>query len=362
MLCRCEQHPCQFTVSHPSVNLVSVVSKLAPGATVSLVAGVYAGDDSCGWSVVSVFGSGDRAITVRGAAQGASVIDCKHIGPVVAGVVSGTRLRFENLHFKNAHISGSGGAVVRAAQGSHVEIENCMVTTAAGDGEGGAVVISNSSLIVRGSYFEENSALGSGGSLAILNGGHATLLDSTFTSCHSSQNGGALRVAGKSTLVLERMRFVLNSAAAFGGAIHVSRSVVTGCTIDFLNNTAYVAGALLADDGSVLRLTSNDPDLPIRIVGNSAVWFGAVCVMCGTDPSRACTRSKLVLSGEDGNILVQDNHADGWGAISVAFDSHGIIRGNVDISRNSAQFSGGLSTSAGSLTEIYDGVRLCCRP
>ena len=83
-MCRCETDPCDFAAS-PSVNLASVVVALRPGATLSLAAGTYAGSGSCGWSIATTVSSADESsmpITVRGA-QGATIIDCDNVGPVV---------------------------------------------------------------------------------------------------------------------------------------------------------------------------------------------------------------------------------------------------------------------------------------
>ena len=83
-MCRCETDPCDFAAS-PSVNLASVVLALRPGATLSLAAGTYTGSGSCGWSIAATVSSADDRslpITVRGA-QGATIIDCDSVGPVV---------------------------------------------------------------------------------------------------------------------------------------------------------------------------------------------------------------------------------------------------------------------------------------
>jgi cysteine-rich repeat protein/predicted outer membrane repeat protein len=271
--CQCEADPCRFTVASASVNLASVVTALAPGATVTLAAGTYAGDGSCGWSVPSLNGTDERSITVRGAAQGRVIIDCAQRGPVVEEAVRGTHLRLENLDLTNAHRSGGGGAVVQAERGSNIELVKCRVTNAASDGEGGAVLVSNSSLRVSGSHFEENSAV-SGGALAIVDGSAALLEDTTVTHCFATSGGGGAYVARKSTLDMQGMHFSLNDGGPFGGALHsTAECTVQASTTTMTGNTATRAGAIRFDGGGVLRLTNG-----VHIIRNVAVYAGGIYV------------------------------------------------------------------------------------
>jgi len=208
--CYCENDPCQFTVGG-DVHLASIAAGLAPGATVSLAATTYAGDGACGWVVASVLGTNARAITLRGAVQGKTKIDCGHSGPIIDGIVRGTHLRLEHIDFTNAQRSGSGGALVRAEEDSHIVLDGCRVTNCGTDGEGGAVLVSNSSLLVTHSHFEENNAQVFGGGMAIVDGATAVLTDSTFIRCIAG-SGGAVYVARASSITMERMLFFFNSA------------------------------------------------------------------------------------------------------------------------------------------------------
>ena len=127
--CQCETDPCDFAAS-PSVHLASVVLALRPGATLSLAAGTYMGSGSCGWSIATTVSSADDRslpITVRGA-QGATIIDCDSVGPVVEDMILGAHLRalrLEGIHFTQSQRSGGSGGVLRADQGSEIVIDNC---------------------------------------------------------------------------------------------------------------------------------------------------------------------------------------------------------------------------------------------
>ena len=155
--CQCETDPCDFA-ANPSVNLASVVVALRPGATLSLAAGTCTGSGSCGWSIATTVSSADDRslpITVRGA-QGATIIDCDNVAPVVEDTILGAHLRLEGIHFTQSQRSGGSGGVLRAEQGSEIVIDNCRFTHCACDGYGGAIYVSNSSITVVRSHFEEN--------------------------------------------------------------------------------------------------------------------------------------------------------------------------------------------------------------
>lgn len=233
------------------MNLASVVSGLRPGDTLSLVTGSrYTGGGSCGWNINTASGAdqgndAQRPITIRGEnSLPLPVIDCDDVRPVVEGIVIGTHLRLENIHFTKGHTSGNrGGGVVRAELGSRVVIQNCRVTNCGTDQEGGAVFISNSTLIISGSHFEENEAGINGGSLAIVDGARATIFSSTFTRCIAGGLGGAVYVRGHtSTLVADAILLSFNHAIARGGALcaYDSSKINMTQTIIVNNTSVYI--------------------------------------------------------------------------------------------------------------------------
>ena len=61
----------------------------------------------------------------------------------------------QNNHIHNIHIRAHTSLIMCVCQ---IVLENCRVTNATSDGDGGALLISNSSLLVVDSHFEENSA------------------------------------------------------------------------------------------------------------------------------------------------------------------------------------------------------------
>ena len=212
-----------------------------------------------------MFGADARAITVRGAAQGTSVVDCQHFGPDIQGVVRGTHLRLEQIQFTNAHRTGSGGAVVRAEEDSHIVLDGCRVTNCGTDGEGGALLVHSSSLLVVHSHFEEISAEAKGGALAVVNRSAATVSDSTFTRCIAGSGGGAVFVAD-STLQSKGMRCSLNDAGpgdgGKGGAVLVSDSSTVNASATTINdNLAFRGGGFMVQFSSLLGLKDVRCDL-----------------------------------------------------------------------------------------------------
>jgi len=265
--CSCEQDPCAF-VAGASVNLASVISGLLPGDTLTLQGGTYAARGSCGWIIASVHAADPRPITIRGAPSGApvTVIDCDSAGPVVEGVVIGTHLRLMDIHFTNAHRSGSGGGALRAER-SRVVIENCRFSKSSSDQEGGALLVSNSSLLIARSHFEENNAE-HGGALAIVNGAEAILVNSTFLHC-SAADGGAIYVGGRSRAAMTGMLISFNHASSAGGGVRSHQSTVNISASVVSNNTCgYVAGGIDCSC-SLLRIAGG-----VRILGNQGTYGG----------------------------------------------------------------------------------------
>ena len=219
------------------MHLASVVAGLLPGATLTLASGsAYSGRSSCGWRLMSPASARDasndpRPITIRGGGAGmeAVLIDCQAYGPVMEGVLIDVHLQLRGIHFTNAFRSGSGGGVLSAELGSTVVLENVRVTNSSSAGRGGCILMRNSSsLVIRGSHFEENTAVENGGSLALVDGVRATVTESIFTRC-SGASGGAISMAHGCTIALEGVLFSLNDATGVGGgAVFVGDNCTLG--------------------------------------------------------------------------------------------------------------------------------------
>ena len=192
---------------------------------------------------------------MRGA-QGA-IIDCDNVGPVVEDMILGAHLRLEGIHFTQSQRSGGSGGVLRAEQGSEIVIDNCRFTHCACDGFGGAIYVSNSSISVVRSHFEENSAEDSGGSLAASDGSIASLADSTIARCFAGHGGGVY--VEQSKIVMRGMLFSQNAALVNkgGAALAHDNSEMNVTSTTVTDNVATRGGGFMAQFSSVLRLTGD---------------------------------------------------------------------------------------------------------
>ena len=348
--CWCETDPCQFSASSGSVDLASVIAELRPGSTLTLVAGTYMGLESCGWNIATFTGADERPITVRGA-QGASIttiIDCDSVGPVVGGTISGAHLRLEGIHFTSSQRSGGSGGVLRAER-SRIVIDNCRFTKCASDTEGGAIYVSNSSLTVLRSHFEENSAEDNGGSLAVVEGSDVSLADSTITLCLAGHGGGVY--VKRSAMVMHGMLLSHNTALVNkGGAVLVDdNSMMNVSSTIIANNEALRGGGVMVQFSSVLGLTGG-----VRVVENHAnLYGGAVYVLFD---------ASLELSS---NVVIDGNFAAlVSGGLQLYFHKHFIASGKVIISQNFASsllgYAGAIycAGNPGSIVELHEGFRV----
>ena len=348
--CQCEHDPCSFTVSL-SVDLASVVGSLAPGATVALVAGTFAGG-SCGWNVPSVYGADRRPITVRGA-QGASlttVVDCDNAGPVINNSLIGTHLRLERIHFRQSQRSGGSGGVLRAELGSRVVIMGCRFTACASDQMGGAIFVSNSTLVVSKSHFEENSAQESGGSLAVVAASNASVTDSIITRCTAADGGGVY--VRMSRMAMRAMLLSYNSAIVNkgGAALVDDKSILNASLTTVAHNYATRGGGIMIQFSSVLGLAGG-----VRVVENLAVFYGGGIY-------------NLVGSTIDcsNNVEIDSNRAGALaGGIMTWYSKSVILSGGVSISSNEVfgranvnGNGGGIFGALGVVIELHEGVRI----
>ena len=340
-VCQCESDPCRFTAG-PQVDLASVVAGLGPGATLTLASGTYRGTGVCGWRLSSW---GAVPITIRGVpASGARVvIDCDSTGPLVEGVIVGSHLRLEGIHVKGAYRSGSGGAVLRAEQGSSVEMVNCAVTGAVSDADG-AVLVSSSSLIIRASHFEGNSAE-NGGSLAVVDGAQATFIDSTFTHCSAGTFGGACFISRASSCVVHNTHFSFNDAVTKGGSIFCGDGSALNISASLISNSSSArGGGVMVQMSSTARISHGS-----TFVGNEgAAWGGGMYLLLD---------ARAEVDGTEGRIEFIENYGGGGGGIHTYLRNHLIIRGDVIVRGNFVRTDvAGIYVNAQTTAEFYPGL------
>ncbi len=187
------------------------------------------------------------------------------------------------------------------------------------DDSGGAMVVNGSSNVtIRNSIFQNNKAPGvlgtngSGGALTIYDG-TVNMTDSQVIGNDSpgAVGGGAVHVIFFSTLSLNRVKFISNTATAGpGGAIYLTESTLYAYDSDFLGNAANTeGGAIYSAYFSYVVLTNSS------FVNNSAASGGAVFIF--SDSSFSSTQTEL------GNLSFSSNSATGGGGALYVLDDTG---------------------------------------
>ena len=257
----------------------------------------------------------------------------------------------QNNHIHNIHIRAHTSLIMCVCQ---IVLENCRVTNATSDGDGGALLISNSSLLVVDSHFEENSAR-KGGSLAIVDEANAQITDTTIKSCSAEEDGGGAYVASASTIVMDRILLTLNVAVTGnGGALMIEDYCrVHGTKIVMSNNAANQGGGLFVQYHSHLVLTGG-----FSCVGNNVIQYGA-CFLAYWN----CTVDLSDGPEMGGGIDVLDNHAALGGSGIWMYGpeggyNHFTSRGEMNFRDNwSGGCCGGAFINWGGVAELSAGVK-----
>jgi len=138
----------------------------------------------------------------------------------------------KHICLTNSHRSGSGGALLRAEGNSRIEMVDCRVTHVTSDGEGGAVLVSNSSLLIKRSYFEGNTA-SDGGALALINRARG-ILTGIHTHTHTHTHSLSLSLTHTHTRVRTHTRTCVTEICTF------TDSTMTQCSAGTLGGAVFV--------------------------------------------------------------------------------------------------------------------------
>jgi hypothetical protein len=181
-------------------------------------------------------------------------------------------------------ITSSGGGISNAGTGT-MTIRNCTVADnfSGANGGGFSDENNNGTLVVSGSLFLGNTAVGSGG--GIQEGGPSTTISTTeFVSNSGGVSGGALFANG-TTLTLNSSTFADNTSAGNGGAIEVETtggggagSTITDTTIvdnQALNNAGANGGGIDAVTIGSLALQNDTINGNFATSGGGLFWDGS---------------------------------------------------------------------------------------
>ena len=204
----------------------------------------------------------------------------------------------------NQIAAGAGGAIY-AVNGCKISIDNSNFTDCISRRGGAICLLNDSTLNVRGSTFENNSApmfAGDGGAIYADNNCALTIVNSTFNGNKAKFYGGAIFVNDSSLSIIDSI-FESNVAdrdqyhSSNGGALYANGSSLTVSNSTFNNNSAdCVGGAIFITDSSL-----NLEDSTIKN-GNVTFYGGAIYATDGS------------ILNVDGSTF-EDNDAEGGGAL-----------------------------------------------
>ena len=158
---------------------------------------------------------------------------------------------FDGLVFRNANVTGDGGAIYESNHSYWTAyVTNCLFTNNISTGLGGAARIGAgfAAAAIRNSDFVDNRAATNGGAVAFLNGSASSIVeDSTFlrnsvsgtnTSLNTGRGGALHWTTGAATQIVRRCRFEGNVAAQYGGALFSYSAFVALDRCTLVSNTA----------------------------------------------------------------------------------------------------------------------------
>ncbi|WP_338874733.1 putative Ig domain-containing protein [Spirosoma sp. SC4-14] len=165
------------------------------------------------------------------------------------GAVKLTRCQFVN----NSSTEQEGGAVY--GQDSSLEAADCRFTGNSAVKEGGAVFFGGISLKLTNCIFENNRGGGDGGGAIEVNGGSASLINTSFVS-NTATNGGAVLFYSDNYQVTN-CSFVNNVAIEQGGAIYNAANSLQITNSSFQGNQSPQGGAYYSDYGGPAQLVNS---------------------------------------------------------------------------------------------------------
>jgi predicted outer membrane repeat protein len=221
---------------------------------------------------------------------------------------------FKHITFANGNITSgliAGGAIQNFGK---LTLDTVVVRNSHADGNGAifqepCIGCLGPSLTVTHSLFQNNST-GGGGSAITVEGGNATVSDSTFTG-NSGPSGGAIYIYGNSTfkisMSIDRCTFNGNVATPYAGGAIAIVLLNAGSTVSITNDTftantatggAFGQGAAIFIGGAPVTITN------CTIAGNSAASSGGA-VYFGNRTPATIVNNTIIASNSGGNCMFE---------------------------------------------------------
>ncbi|MEO8672950.1 MAG: choice-of-anchor Q domain-containing protein [Tahibacter sp.] len=256
-----------------------------------------------------------------------------------------------------------------------VAINGLKFTAGNSTDEGGAILVGDSNLSLQNCEFRNNSALRGGGVYAFPVEGSTTLTvrDSLFDSNSASADGGAFGAQDIDNVIVSGVVASNNSAVRNGGAAFLRAGNTTITTSRFETNHAATSppGVGGPSGGGAIRLDGSKPTAimsvsEVRFTGNTSAfgWGGALSMTVG-----AANLDRMQLNANTANTLggalsayaiamTMSNSSFGGNSANqaggaIAFDTSGsMAMTNITLSGNSSNASNGGGIYSGSNTTL----------
>jgi hypothetical protein len=215
----------------------------------------------------------------------------------------------KHITFTNGNIStglNAGGAIQNSG---NLTLDTVTITKSHSPGSGGAIFQElctgclTASLTVKHSLFQNNAGAG-GGSAISVQGGLASIADSTFSG-NTGSVGGAIALYGNATfkviVSIDRSTFTGNSATFGGGAISIE-SLNPGSNVTITNDT-FTANTVTGSTAHGAALYIASAPVTIRnctIAGNTAAGSGGAVFFDNANPV-TWVANTIIASNSGGN-------------------------------------------------------------
>ena len=166
-----------------------------------------------------------------------------------------------------------GGAIYIGTDSSP-KVANCTFTNNVADNSGGAMRIKSGSPTINACTFYNNSAMGGGGAVSSRDNHNVTMINCLFTE-NSAEAGGAFCESGGSSMI-RGCFFDQNSATWLGGAVYSYNSILTMFDCTFQRNDAEFQGGGMV----IMSLADGAIVTGCTFTSNTANDFGGGLLGC----------------------------------------------------------------------------------
>ena len=181
-----------------------------------------------------------------------------HIVPTDVEFAALSTIAMRSSYFNNNSAGSSGGACW-IGSGVQIEISNSILTNNVAGSGGALCTSSHSDALIAASHFDRNSASAGAGGALLARGTVIHMIDTNCTENYAATDGGVVRGEDQSILYPRgTTRFVGNTASASGGAIYLDASTLKSNegALLFTFNEGRLGGALSAVNEAFVSISA----------------------------------------------------------------------------------------------------------